>query len=176
MSEGCSDIYGQFLSVHLALSSDCGPGTRFPQMFKYTFPHYILIREIENKKDLYQALLLGSGFWLEDKSRGNTTLRPAIARAIKLRLQLNDYFAYGRYEDTDNVAVTDPSIAYSSFVGKDGRAVVFLNPRRKRSVRCSVRVSEAVSRASETGLDLRKRAKPVTKEETMCSFIRFYSW
>lgn len=158
MSEGCSDIYGQFLSVHLALGGDCQPENRFPQMFKYTFPDYILIREVNNEDDLYRALLLGSGFWLHDGNLKDPKLRGKITAAIKLRRELKDYFAYGTYQDTDGVEVTDPSVECSSFSRKDGKAVVFFNPRRKRSARCDLKVPGRASRAWAMGLDLKRKS------------------
>ena len=122
--EGCCDVYGQWVDMHLICPAAGLRGWSagvWPEVFRYTFPDYLLYDGFANglcgataEKILCGVFLLGTRF---DGVRTDAFGQQALA----LRRDISDVLYSSRFMDTVGLATSDPLIAAKLFVPKDDR-------------------------------------------------------
>ena len=137
--EGCCDVYGQWVDMHLICPAAGFRGWSagvWPEVFRYTFPDYLLYDGFANglcgataEKILCGVFLLGNRF---DGVRTDAFGKQVLA----LRRQISDALYSSRFMDTVGLATSDPAIAAKLFAPKDHReseALVTVWNRDKRT-------------------------------------------
>ncbi|MDD2707962.1 MAG: DUF6259 domain-containing protein [Verrucomicrobiae bacterium] len=162
--EGVSDVYGQYIDLHLI--SPCGAGGSawwkkpFPEMFRYTFPDYLLMDGFCNRQgkkacpgmlDAEQTVrnvfLMGHRFdllqqWVLSPSSPDYKGLDYLKQTLRLRSRINDLFARARFRDTVGLKVGSDRVRAKLFQYKNekgrGCIVTVANPRNVRDEEITV--------------------------------------
>ncbi|MBC7320224.1 hypothetical protein H5T89_06235 [bacterium] len=123
--EGCSDVYGRYVDLQL-VSTFFYWYTSYPELFRYTFPEYILVDMLYPdyqtmrpsfvsmiSKDLIsRAFILGMYPWIYDLELDNSfdssrELKDYLRNFLNLRMLGIDFFNKGQFLDDLNLRTTN---------------------------------------------------------------------
>ena len=117
-TEGCCDVYGQWVDIHLICAAAALRGWSsgvWPEVFRYTFPDYLLYDGFANgacgatpEKILCGVFLLGTRF---DGVRTDELGQQVLA----LRRRISDVLDSARFMDTVGLTVSHPGVAAKWF-------------------------------------------------------------
>jgi Domain of unknown function (DUF6259) len=134
----------------------------FPELYKYAFPeHRITSRGAESF--FAMNYVFATGFLLESFLRLRPSESDYLFRLVKLRMQLNRFFAEGTFIDTDGLSIEPDGLVAKAFTAKSGgeKAIVIFNPNGRPS-----RAKLRVERQSENWQMMSPRGTKVTDLRT----------
>ncbi len=126
-SEGASDLYGQY--SNLQLWSFVRPDT-FPEMFRYTFPDYLLWEYTPSIKGATLAFLLDAKIDLDPNAGKN------YLPIIKLRRKFNQFISKAVFRDNIGLSLKGSGVEAKIFRRDDERtkgAIITIYNKDKRS-------------------------------------------
>ncbi|MGC8971480.1 MAG: DUF6259 domain-containing protein [bacterium] len=123
--EGCSDIYGRYVDLQL-VSTFFYWSTSYPELFRYTFPEYILVDMLYpnyqtmrpsfvsmiSKDIINRAFILGMYPWIYDLSVDNSfdnseELKDYLRYFLNLRMIGGEFFTRGTFLDDLGLRTSD---------------------------------------------------------------------
>ncbi len=136
MIEGCGDIYGQWVVAHL-IHGWHYPNS-YPEIFRYTFPEYVLVDMVYPSKgqsfrpkriseqayqQLHRTWVNGCLIWIYDQEdqrfcnfRSDPDMWHYVKQLLGLREEGRHYFAYGRFDEAVGLQADEKSIVVRRFV------------------------------------------------------------
>lgn len=146
--EGCADIYGQYATAQvISPAATLHVPHVLPEVFHYTFPHYILLDGFSNGDRRYpgdhtinEIFLQGNRFDLL-----RSASREHASRVVALRREIKRFLYPALFRDTVGLTVTDPLVRAKRFVrdDRDGKGVVVTIYNKYRRQDCAITVGVA---------------------------------
>jgi hypothetical protein len=149
-AEGIGDAAGQYIDFFQGAGSGFQPGPEdFPEMFRYTFPEYIVSNRVIEIEDYYRlnfAFVYGFRFDFEfNFTRGTFKDSPKLAayskRLCEIRKKHADLLLEGRFVDDEGFTIDNPRIVAKAFKNDDKLAVLVWNPQ-KNAEKFQIKVSK----------------------------------
>jgi hypothetical protein len=146
MIENCGDIYSQYLWGNLVWNGD--PYDEFYNLYKFTFPEYVLVHmvnpitelSVADKRerfycDMERATLLGAIFWLglEKFFSGDEELLAYAQKVVPFREKITPFIKGGTYLDAQGVQTADKGLQISHWALADGRDLYIVGNRHAQS-------------------------------------------
>ncbi|MHC1750145.1 MAG: DUF6259 domain-containing protein [Cellulosilyticaceae bacterium] len=159
MTENCGDIYGSYTWGNLTWN-----GTNYDEhfnVFKYTFPEYVLVNMVNPRawvnqkeekeqwfyKDMERAILLGGILWLgitsrfeensytTDNHEMTTKFRAYMQEALAFRKKINSHVNTKIYKDTDYITRIPENVSASVWESEHEIMIIMGNASKKENLK-----------------------------------------
>jgi hypothetical protein len=133
-AEGVNDAYGQFIDIFHGLNNSFRGHTDCPEMFRYTFPDYVVTNRAILEDDYDEvnfSFILGQRFDLEmgeyTRPERGTGFAEYVTKLSSLFLRAKEYMIYGTFKDDVGLEISDELVLGKIFAGENGFAIALQN-------------------------------------------------